>query len=233
MTFPEFSIAPYLPYIFGGFAVMMQLLFMTVVITVTLAFLFGLARMSRNPFLRLPVSAVVELFRGTPVLVQLFWAFYVLPFFGVQLSPIWAAALVIGLNQGSYSSEIVRGAINSVPAGQWEAARVLGYAPVRAFRTIIFPQAVALMIPPFTNIFISLNKFTALASLVTLTELTSRALSVRATTGSTTEVFLLIMVLYFAISMLIAYGMGKLDGWVGFRFGAKAGRPAQLKEATT
>lgn len=137
------------------------------------------------------------------------------------------------MNQGSYSSEIVRGAINSVPAGQWEAARVLGYAPVRAFRTIIFPQAVALMIPPFNNIFISLNKFTALASLVTLTELTSRALSVRATTGSTTEVFLLIMVLYFAISMLIAYGMGKLDGWVGFRFGAKAGRPAQLKEATT
>src|SRR3546814_7894014 len=95
----------------------------------------------------------IELFRVTSALVQLFWLFFVLPEFGIRLSEMTVAVLGLGLNVGAYGAEVVRGAIQAVPKGQWEAATALNMSYPLAMRRIILPQAVVAMLPPWGNLF--------------------------------------------------------------------------------
>src|SRR3546814_18898427 len=107
----------------------------------------------------------IELFRGTSALVQLFWLFFVLPHFGLTLEPLTVAVAALGLNVGAYAAEVVRGAIDAVPRGQWEATIALNMSPIEALRRHILPPAVVAMSPPCGNLFIHLLKRTDLASL--------------------------------------------------------------------
>lgn len=207
-------LATYLPYILGGVLVTLKVSFFSLLLTIVAGFGLGLSRMSVNRFMRWAATIIVEVFRGTSAVVQLFWAFYVLPFFGIRLSPIVAAVIVLGLNEGSYFSEVVRGAIVAVPKTQFESALVLGFSPITRFFRVVLPQALVLMIPPGTNMIISLVKFSSLASLVTIPELTFRALTVRSNIGQTTMIFGLILSLYFAISIIIAFIMRGVEGRV-------------------
>ena len=175
--------------------------------------------MSVNRFVRLPAAIIVEVFRGTSAVVQLFWAFYVLPHFGIVLSPMVAAVIVLGLNEGSYFSEVVRGAIAGVPKTQHESAVVLGFSPLTRFFRVLLPQELVLMIPPGTNMIISLVKFSSLVSLVTIPDLTFRALTVRSNIGQTTLIFILILTLYFLMSMIVASIMRGVEGRVFTRLG--------------
>ena len=214
-------LSTYLPYILGGVLLTLKLSFFSLILTIVAGFVFGLGRMSVNRLVRWATTIIVEIFRGTSAVVQLFWAFYVLPFFGVELSPIVAAVLVLGLNEGSYFSEVVRGAIVGVPKSQYESAVVLGFSPLTRFVRVLLPQALVLMIPPGTNMMISLVKFSSLASLVTLPDLTFRALTVRSNIGETTLIFSLILSLYFVISMVIAMTMGHVESRVATHLGIK------------
>ena len=135
--------------------------------------------------------------------MQLFWIFFVLPFLGIKLEPMTAGILAIGLNMGSYGSEVVRGAVLAVDRGQREASIALNYSRYQTMRYVVIPQAIPVMLPTFGNQGIELLKLTAVVSLITISDLTFSAQLIRTATGLTLEPFLAIMVIYFILSSCI------------------------------
>ena len=173
-------------------------------IALVVGLLLGTARLSRFRSVRWPTVVIVEVFRGTSELVQLFWVFYALPILtGYQLTPISAACVVFGLNQGSYISEIVRSSLLAVPLAQREAVVALNMPVLRGFTRVILPQAIPRMLPPLGNQAIDLLKATSIVSLITVADMTFRAQQIRTLTGQTMEAFAIILVLYFAASSMI------------------------------
>jgi polar amino acid transport system permease protein len=126
-----------------------------------------------------------------------------------------AGILVLGLNTGAYGAEVVRGAIHAVPMGQKEAAVALNFSPFQRMRRVIVPQALVAMIPPAGNLLIELLKNTALVSLITLSELTFAAQTLRADTLRTTEIFGLVLLLYFAVALFLTFCMRQLERYLG------------------
>jgi polar amino acid transport system permease protein len=181
------------------------------VVAVIVALLTGVARTSKSFWVRLGPTLFVELFRGTSCYVQLFWAFFALPFIGISLTPFVASVLVLGANVGSYGSEVVRGAIAGVPRGQTEASVALNFTKLQRFRHVVFPQALVAMLPPAGNLFIDLLKLTPLTSLITMSDLTYNAMAVRQQTGSTFIALATILVGYFLMSSAIAWAIGRIE----------------------
>ncbi|MDQ0470640.1 polar amino acid transport system permease protein [Labrys wisconsinensis] len=180
-------------------------------IAILIALVTGIARTSKRLSVRLLPTLFVELFRGTSCYVQLFWAFFALPFVGISLSPFVASVCVLGANVGSYGSEVVRGAIQCVPRGQTEATLALNFTPFQRFRHVIFPQALVAMLPPGGNLLIDLLKLTPLTSLITMSDLTYNALAVRQQTGSTFVTLMVILVGYFLLSSVIAWVVRRVE----------------------
>ncbi|MFQ5753090.1 MAG: ectoine/hydroxyectoine ABC transporter permease subunit EhuC, partial [bacterium] len=175
------------------------------------ALVAGLARLSNNPILYSPAACYIEVFRGTSALVQLFWFYYVLPHFGWKLDALTVGILVLGLNIGAYGAEVVRGAVQSVPKEQYEAARALNFSKKQTLRRIILPQALVAIFPPAGNLLIELLKSTALVSMITLTELTFKGQILRASTLKSTEIFGIILILYFLLASSMTYMVRKLE----------------------
>lgn len=167
------------------------------------AFAAGLANLSRYRLPRWIATLYVEVFRGTSALVQLFWFYFVLPFFGLDLSAMTAGIAALGLNAGAYGAEIVRGAILAVPRGQREAAAALNLGAWQTMRRVLLPQALAAMLPPFGNLAIELLKNTALVSLIAITELTFAAQVARSATLESAQIFSMVLVLYFLVALCI------------------------------
>lgn len=164
----------------------------------------------------------IELFRGTSAMIQLFWVFYVLPFFHVNLSPMLSAILVLGLNGGAYGAEIIRGAVNAVPRGQLDAAVALNLSHSSRIRRIIVPQALPRIIPPLANLFIDILKNSALAGLVTVSDLTFQAQVQRESTLASGEVYGVVILMYFALAMVISLVMRLVERRVRFPVGSRA-----------
>ncbi|CFO99533.1 binding-protein-dependent transport system inner membrane protein [Bordetella pertussis] len=143
--------------------------------------------------------------------MQLFWFYFVLPMFGMKLPALLVGIVVLGANAGAYGAEVVRGAILAVPAGQREAAVALNLTRARTIWRIILPQAVPAMLPPTGNLLIELLKNTALVSLITITDLTFRGQLLRSETLRTTEIFTLVLLLYFAVALVITGGIRMLE----------------------
>lgn len=213
------KLKPYIPYILHGISVTAEVTLLALLVFLPVAVILGLARGSRSGWLRRPAAVIVEFFRGTSALVQLFWAFYALPLLGIQLSPLLTGVLVLGLNEGSYGSEIVRAGINSVPPGQRDAAKAIGLSPARRFWNVVLPQALTLMLPAIGNAVVNMLKFSALVSLITLQELTFRAASVVSVIGQPTAVYSLSLVIYFVMAMILAGIMYGVERLVRSRFG--------------
>lgn len=146
-----------------------------------LAILTALARISHVKIFQIIARIYVSVFRGTPLLVQLFIIFYGLPNIGLTIDPYTSAIIGFSLNVGAYASEIIRAAILSISKGQWEAGYSIGMSYSQVMRRIILPQAAKVSIPPLSNTFISLVKDTSLASLVLVTEMFRRAQEIAAT----------------------------------------------------
>lgn len=193
----------YLPQLLQGAVITIQITFLAAILAIFMAFSTGLARLSSSWIPRKIAGVYIEIFRGTSALVQLFWLFFVLPFFGITLSAFQVAVLGLGLNIGAYGAEVVRGAILSIPRGQYEAATALNMSKTLAMRRIILPQAAVAMLPPWGNLLIELLKSTAMVSLITMSDLTFRAYQLNQTTFDTARIFTLVLALYFVISLLI------------------------------
>ena len=201
----------YLPELLRGMTVTVQIALGGAVLALVAAFVAALCKLYAPPPLRWLASAYIELFRGTSALVQLFWLFFVLPHFGITLEPLSVGIRALGLNVGAYGAEVVRGAINGVARGQWEAATALNMSRGQTLRRIILPQAIVAMIPPWGNLFIELLKATSLVSLITLADLTFKAQQINQQTLRTAEIFTLVLLAYLALSVLITVGMRALE----------------------
>lgn len=196
---------------FEGLWITIQLMVYSAALAAAVAFGIGLARTSRFWIVRFLSGVYVEFFRGTSALVLMFWLFFALPLLGWQLVGIWAGTLALGLSYGAYGSEIVRGAVQAVAPAQREAAIALSFTPWQRLTKVILPQAVPEMMPPFNNLLIELLKGTALASLLSIGELTFQAKLARLSTGQSAQIYGIILVLYFVVAFALTRIMRVLE----------------------
>lgn len=192
-----------LPRLVDGLFVTVQLTLGGAVLAFVLAVLLGLTARHHSRAVRGPARVFIEFFRGTSLLVQLFWLFYVLPHFGITLDSLFTGIVALGLNYGAYGAEVVRGAINSVPAGQWEATVALGLPRWRRMTRVIWPQAWAIMIPSLSNLAIMLLKGTAVAYVILMHDITFVTEQLRQQTNDTFFAYGVGMVMYFLIAYVI------------------------------
>jgi polar amino acid transport system permease protein len=201
----------YLGLILQGALVTIELTLMGSVLALIMAFLAGMGRLSRFFALRWLATAYIEFFRGTSIFVQLFFAYFVLPLIGFELTPLQAGVLALGLNVGAYAAEVVRGAIQSVGREQYEACVALNLGRWQGMRHVILPQALLVMLPTFGNNAIELLKATSVVSLISLADLTFQAQVVRSQTGNTLMPFTTILIIYFALALIISWGVRTLE----------------------
>ncbi len=162
---------------------------------------FGLLRISKKPWLKWPAMVYIEIIRGTPLLMVVFWFYFLAPvLLGHSLPEAQSALVALIVFTSAYIAEIVRAGVQSLPKGQMEAARGTGLTHFQAMRHIILPQALFNMIPSFVNQFVSLTKDTSLAFIIGVNELTKAATQVNSRTlTAPTEIFITIAVFYFVI----------------------------------
>ena len=184
---------------------------LAMLVAFTMAFVSGLARQSRYRLISIPAVIYVELFRGTSLVAQLFWFFFVLPAFGINLSALACGVIAIGLCNGAYGSEIVRGALRAVPKGQREAAIALNFTPLRAFRIVVLPQAARLMAPLFGSLSIEILKGSSLVSLITLADLTFQAKNIILVHVNTASVLSVVLVGYFLLALVLSGGARRIE----------------------
>ena len=202
-----------LPLLLQGAWVTVQVTFCGSLLAIASAVLAALGRLSPIGPLRWLAITYIEIFRGTSLLVQLFWLYFVLPMppFNIEMSAFAVAVVGLGLHIGAYGAEVMRGAIRSVAKGQYEACTALNMTPLRRFTRIILPQALLAAIPPGTNLLIELLKNTSLVSLITLSDLAFRARQLDQATFMTLEIFALALLLYFLMAQVINLGMRLLE----------------------
>jgi len=172
----------------------------TILIGLAIGLATGLLRLSRSWLINAPLIAYVEIFRCTPLLVQIIWFYYALPVvIGIDIPAHVAATMVLSLYTGAFYAEIVRGGVNSIERGQWDAARALGLRRLQLLRLVILPQAVRRMIPPFMNQSIIQLKNTSLVSTIAVADLLYSGQMITAATYRPLEVYTMVAVVYFAV----------------------------------
>ena len=193
----------FIPQLLEATVVTIQITIPAAILAFILAIGAGLARLSRIAVLRSGAAIYVEFFRGTSLLIQLFWLFFCLPLIGITLTPMTVAIVGLGLNVGAYGAEVVRGAVQAVARGQYEAATALNMSPSVTMRQVILPQALVAMLPPFGNLLIELLKGTALVSLITITDLTFRGAQLNVVTLRSMEIWGLVLIIYFVLAQIL------------------------------
>lgn len=188
------------PELLGGLLITVEASLAGFGVALILGLLFALARRSENEWLSQPIGALVEFVRSTPLLVQLFFFFYVLPRYGIRLGPRIIGTIALGLHYGTYTSEVYRAGIDAVERGQWEAATALNFSPLDVWVRIILPQSIPPMIPALGNYMVAMFKESAQLSAITVFELLNTAQTIGTRNFAYLEPITLAGVLYFAIS---------------------------------
>jgi polar amino acid transport system permease protein len=175
----------------------------SIVLGAILAFAAGIARTSSNRIVSGIAFVYILLFRGTPLLVQLFWFYYALPLVGVSFDPITTGIMVLSLLTGAFGAEVVRGALLAVPPQQHEAARALNFSKSYTLWHISMPQAIIEMMPSFGNLAVQNLKDTALVSLISIADLTFQAQSLRNITLDSATIYTMTLIGYFIIALCL------------------------------
>ncbi|WP_186396462.1 MULTISPECIES: ectoine/hydroxyectoine ABC transporter permease subunit EhuC [unclassified Stappia] len=199
MSYFEF-LGQYGDRIASGTLITMALTVLSALLAVAIAVAAGLMRMAPNMAVRGLATVYIEIFRGTSLLVQLYWIFFVLPLFGITLEKFTAGFVAVGMNLGAYGAELVRGAILSVPKGQWEAALALNMSPAKRMIRVILPQAVLIMLPSWGNLLIELLKGTALVALISVADLMFQVKQINGTTFLSAETFGTALIIYYVLA---------------------------------
>jgi len=200
-----------LPQLLKGAAVTLQITLLSAVLALVLSFLVAAARAAPWAPLRLLTVAYVEVLRGTSAIVQLFYLFFILPSFGISLSPMTTAVLGLAMNFSAFGSEVVRSGLEAVARGQREAAAALGMNRLQAYFLVVLPQAVVIMLPSFGNMLIDLIKASSLVSLITITELTFAGRQMVVTTGQPFTVWGLVLLIYFVMAYPLTWMVRALE----------------------
>jgi len=190
-----------IPSLLKAVPVVAQLAVGAMLLALVLGLLVALARLSNSKILRAIATVYVEILRGTPLLVQLVYIYFVLPVVGIQLEPIAAGIIALGLNYAAYLSEVYRTSILAIDSGQTEAALSLGYTPTKALWRIVIPQSFKVALGPIGNYFIAMVKDTALTSVIAVSEILKTANTLNSQTFQTVEIYTAAALLYLALSL--------------------------------
>lgn len=191
-----------LPILLKGSVMTIELTVIALIVGTMLGIFLALLKLSKNVVFRTISSFYTWIFRGTPLLLQLFFFYYGLPFMKIELTPFEAAAIGLSLNCAAYMGEIIRGGIQSIDIGQFEAAKALGFTYGDTMKKIILPQTFKVIIPPLGNEFIAMLKDTSLVSTIAMVELMRSAQQIYASTFRPIEVFFTAGVLYLLLTTI-------------------------------
>ena len=220
MTFDIGLVFGSIPKMLVGLGLTLVLLFLSSFIGLVLAVITLLMRISGRWFLVAPAVIYIYIFRGTPILVQIFIIYHGLPqfefirdsvFWPYLREPFWCCILALSLNAGAYVSEILRGGVLGVDKGILEAASAVGISKTQSFIYITSPISIRLSLPAYSNDIISMTKATALASTVTLLDMTGVARTIVAQTYAPYEIFLSVAIIYMVIAWMVQKGFGMLE----------------------
>lgn len=207
-----------MPALLRGALISLKISFFGCAIGFVLGTILGLGHTSKSRILRAIITLYVTIMRGTPMLIQIAFAVFVLPEFGIVLPPLWAGILAIGLNSGAYVSQIVRAGINSVPRGQLEAAQVLGLSRFQTTRYILLPQAIRIILPSLGNEFITLIKDSSLLSTVGVMELYGQGSIIRSQTYDALTAYCGVALIYLVMTTTLSI----LVSWLEMRLNRHA-----------
>ena len=188
-----------LPTLLAGLGLTVALTLIVIVLSLILGIFVALARLSKVTPLRVVASAYVEVIRSTPLLLQLIYIYFVLPYIGVRFDPFLAGVVGLTVNYAAYMSEVYRSGIQAIPRGQLDAAAALGMRASLAMRRIVLPQAIRIVIPVLGNYFVSLFKDTSLTSALTIQELLFSGQIIAARTYNYFTIYTLVFILYFLV----------------------------------
>jgi His/Glu/Gln/Arg/opine family amino acid ABC transporter permease subunit len=215
MTFDWSVVWSSLPRLLAGAWMTVWLTFTTMALAIPGGLLLALMRLSGSRILSAPATAFVEFFRATPLILQIYWVYYVLPaYFDIQLSQTSTAIVGLACNISAFNSETFRSGIVSIRRGQWNAGAALGMTRLDVFLRIVLPQAVMRVLPALASTWVSLFKDTSLVSIISVAELSYVALQLRAETYRILEVLTAMAALYW----LMGYPQAKLVDWLHHRF---------------
>lgn len=206
----EFSIQ-ILPQLWEGVKVTIQATILGTMIAMTLGLVLAIARRSVNVWISRPVGFFAEFIRGTPLLVQLYFLFYILPDLGLLLSPLTAGVVGLGLHYSTYTAEVYRTGIDAIPSGQWEASKATNLTTNQTWIHIIIPQAIPPMIPALANYFVAMFKETPLLAAITVLELMNQARSVANYHYKYVEPMTMVGVFFLAVSVPSVILLRKLE----------------------
>lgn len=207
----EIAIESFWPILKAGLAVTIPLSLLSFAIAMVIAVITALARMSNVSILRYVFGLYVWIFRGTPLLVQLFIVFFGLPNIGIVLDAWTASIITFSLNTGAYASESIRASILAIPKGQWEAAESLGMTYWQVLRHVIAPQTIRISLPPVTNDFIDLVKGTSLVASITLADMFMIGQQITARTYEPLLIYSLVAAIYLLFITVLTFVQGRLE----------------------
>ncbi len=204
-----------IPTLLQGLLVTIEISTISCLIGFSLGTLLAIIQTSNIPLFNFFITAYLIIIRGTPMLIQILFAFYLLPQLGITLPPIWAAIIAIGLNSAAYISQVIKSGITSVSKGQIEAAQVLGFSKMQTTRYIILPQAMRVVLPALGNEFITLIKDSSLASIIGVAELTRQGKFIFSRTFDPITIYFVVAFLYLVLTSLVSFLVMKLEQRMG------------------
>lgn len=196
-----------LPEILRGLPVTLQAVAGGMVFALIVGLVWAICRRSTNPLFSWPAAGFVEFIRSTPLLVQMLFLFYALPRLGITLGPLTAGILALGIHYSCYISEVYRAGINSIPRGQWEAAKSLNLTTWQTYRHVILPQAIPPVVPPLGNYLISMIKDAPMMYAITVLEILNRAMIVGKEEFRFVEPLTLVGVIFLLLALLLGFAV--------------------------
>ncbi len=209
-----------LPTLGSALVITIQATVLGMLVAVTLGLVLAMLRRSRLRVVSLPAAFFIEFVRSTPLLVQMYFLFYVLPLTGVQMSPLMTGIVALGLHYATYCAEVYRAGIEAVPRGQWEAATALNMSRWRTAVGVVLPQAIPPVVPALGNYLVAMFKDTPLLAAITVVELLQQSKMIGSSTFRYTEPLTLVGLLFLALSLVAAWGVRGLEARLQ-RYGGK------------
>jgi polar amino acid transport system permease protein len=208
-----------LPQLARAALVTIEATFLGFAVAAVLGLVLALLRRSHNPWTSAITGGFIEFIRSTPVLIQIFFLFFVFPRFGIVIPAFAAGVLALGLHYACYCSEVYRAGLEGVPRGQWEAAVALNLGPVRTYRDVIIPQAIPPVVPALGNYLIGMFKETPLLSAIAVLELMQTAKIIGSETFRYLEPITMVGAFFLVMSLVSAAGVRRLEAWLKSRRG--------------
>lgn len=207
----------FLPILLKGAVVTIEITFCSLVLSTVLGLLLALMRVSDNRVVSNTAATFINVIRGLPIIVQLFYIYFVLPDLGVQLSAFQAGFIGLGIAYSVYQAENFRAGIQAIDHGQIEAAQSIGMRGTMIMRRVVLPQAFRIALPPYGNTLVMMLKDSSLASTITVAEMTRAGQLIASSTFQNMTVFTLVALLYLGLSLPLVYGLRRLEHRLGLK----------------